>query len=136
MSEGPETQQTCSYSNPVLYMSLGRVCQLDQASCFYWHDPEKVKLCPALFKNEKQPEYRIEVLDSNDTFETRIRMFANLLKKRVESRMKIESHYHVIMNNDLIGRTTYYFLTYRTYVRTHVIMKRSLNCHCFFCEVS
>lgn len=80
MSEGPETQQTCNRSNPVLYMSLGRVCQLDKMSCFYWHDPETVKLCPALLRNEKQPEYRTEVLDSNDTFETRIRMFTNILK--------------------------------------------------------
>jgi len=85
MSEGPETQQTCSYGQPVLFMSLGRVCQLDKMSCFSWHDPETGKLCPTLFKNEKQPEYRTEVLDSNDTFETRIRMFANLLKSRKES---------------------------------------------------
>ena len=80
MSEGPETQQTCNYGQPVLFMSLGRVCQLDKMSCFNWHDPEKVKLCPALLKSEKQPEHKTEVLDSNDTFETRIRMFAKLLK--------------------------------------------------------
>jgi hypothetical protein len=85
MTDDQETQQTCGYSQPVLFMSLGRLCQLDKGSCFNWHDPEIVKLCPALLKNEKQPEYRTEVLDSNDTFETRIRMFANLLKSRKES---------------------------------------------------
>ena len=80
MTENQETSQTCTHSQPVLFMSLGRVCELDKMSCFNWHDPEKVKLCPTLLKNETQPGYRTEVLESNDTFETRIRMFATILK--------------------------------------------------------
>jgi len=67
---------TCDYSQPVLYMILGRICALDKCSCFNWHKQELVKTCPTLKRNGIEPGFLEEVLDQQDNFQVRIKQFA------------------------------------------------------------
>jgi hypothetical protein len=86
--------EVCIHGQPVLYMALGRACELlesksavlnkkcDGSACFNWSNPENVKKCPILQENHLAPEFRSEAVEITDTFDMRILAFARFLSSR------------------------------------------------------